>query len=301
MTVAARGASRGYDPLAYPCLVGAVLIWGASHLVIREAVASFTPLALTLVRLVLSSICVGGYARWAGEHLHVPRRDVLPLLGLGLVSFTLFQAFVNAALVHTTPSHAALMVGTMPIFAALAARAFLGERVPRARAEAIGMTFAGVAIIVLASRPGLARADNPILGDLLALGASVAWAVGSVFSKPYLARYSSAKFSALTLIGGVATAVPLGAADVMRTSWRTVSGTGWALLGYLTFCSTAMANSMWNRGIAGVAVSRAAIFGNLIPVATLGLSALLLGERITPALVGGGALVVLGTYLTQRT
>ena len=292
---------RAGDPLAYLSLVGAVLIWGGSHLAIRVALDSFTPLALAMVRLILAAACLAFYARWAGETLVVPRRDVLPLLGLGVVSHTIFQFLVNAALLFTTPAHAALMVSTMPTFAALAARGLLGERVTPRRAGAILMAFVGVAIVILWSGQGLATARHPVLGDLLALGTSAAWAMGSVLSKPFLGRYSALKFSAVTLAGGALSALPFGAAAVARTSWQSVTGAGWLMLLYLTVGSIALANSLWNRGIAGVEVSRAAIFSNLIPVTTLVLSALLLGERITLALVGGGALVVFGTYLTQRT
>src|SRR3972149_8103103 len=113
----AASRPRAGDPVAYLCLTGAVLIWGGSHLAIRVALYSFTPLALAMVRLALSSLCLGAYARWAGETFAVPRRDVLPLLGLGILSFTVFQFFINTAQTFTTPAHASLMVGTMPIFA----------------------------------------------------------------------------------------------------------------------------------------------------------------------------------------
>jgi len=289
------------DPLAYLSLAGAVLIWGGSHLAIRVALDSFTPLALAVIRLVLAAACLAFYARWAGETLAVPRRDVLPLLGLGVLSHTVFQFLINAALLYTTPAHAALMVSTMPTFAALGARGLLGERVTPRRAGAILMAFAGVAVVILWSGQGLATARHPVLGDLLALGTAAAWAVGSVLSKPFLGRYSALKFSAVTLAAGALSALPFGAAAVARTSWEGVTGTGWLMLPYLTVGSIALANSLWNRGIAGVEVSQAAVFSNLIPVTTLGLSALLLGERITLPLLGGGALVVIGTYLTQRT
>ena len=62
-----------------------------------------------------------------------------------------------------------------------------------------------------------------------------------------------------------------------------------------------VAQILWNRAIARIEVSQVAIFGNLTPVATLVLSAFLFGEPITLPLLAGGALVVAGAYLTQRT
>ena len=223
------------------------------------------------------------------------------MLGLGALSYTVFQYLLNHAQALTTPAHAALMVGSMPIFAALASRVFLRERITLWRAAAILFTFAGVAIVILGSAHGPGVARNPMLGDLLALGTSISWALGTVLSKPFLRRYSPVRFSAITIAAGALSAIPFGAADVVRTPWAAASGTGWLTLLYLSVCSTGIANALWNRGISGVEVSRGAIFGNLTPVTTLALSVILLGERITPALVGGGALVVTGAYLTQRT
>ncbi|HYB72838.1 MAG TPA: DMT family transporter, partial [Candidatus Sulfotelmatobacter sp.] len=264
------------------------------------ALRAFTPLALTGLRVALSTACMWPVVRWTGETMAVPRRDVLPLLGMGFLLNTAFHVGLNASLVFTTPAHASLAVGTMPIFAAVAARLLLGERLTRRRLAAILLAFAGVALVIAAGR-GLAQAPHAALGDLLALGAAASWALGSVFSKPFLLRYSPLKFTALTMAAGAATGIPCGSAALLRLAWAAVPWTGWLALAYLAVLSMAVANFLWNRAVARTDVAQVAIFSNLIPVAALVLSALLYGEPVTPPLVAGGALVVAGAYLTQRT
>ena len=59
----------------YLFLLGLVLIWGSSHTAIRVALDSFPPQSLTVVRLIISALTLGTYARWSGETLTVPRGD----------------------------------------------------------------------------------------------------------------------------------------------------------------------------------------------------------------------------------
>ncbi len=293
-------ATRLADPLTYLCLITVNLIWGAAYLVIAVALRSFTPLALTGARLALSPVFLWLYVRWSGERIAVAPRDWLALLGLGFLLNTLFQLCLNAALNHTTPSPASLAVSTMPIFAALFARVFVGERLTGARMGAILMAFVGVAVIIVGGQADEATMGTR-LGDLLALGTAVTWALGSVLSKPFLRRYSPAVFSVVTLAAGAVTAVPFVAQDLATTVWGAVTAGGWLSLIYLAAFSMAAAWVLWNRGISRIDVAQAAIFSNLTPVATLLLSALLFGEQLTLPLLGGGALVIVGAYLTQRT
>ena len=299
-TPRAGAAARLADPITYLCLITVNLIWGAAYLVIAVALRSFTPLALTGVRLALSTVFLWLYARWSGERIAVARGDHLALFGLGFLLNTVFQVCLNAALNHTTPSHASLGVATMPIFTALFAWWFVGERLSPARLGAILMAFVGVVIIIVGGQ-GLGDARGTFLGDVLALGTAVTWALGSVLSKPFLRRYSPCVFSVLTLAAGTVTAVPFVARDLVKTAWGAVTPGGWLALLYLAAFSMAAAWVLWNRGISRVDVAQAAIFSNLSPVVTLLLSAILFGEALTLPLVTGGALVIAGAYLTQRT
>ncbi len=299
-TAAGVGLGRPADPLTYAYLIAANLIWGGAYLAIAVALGSFTPLALTALRLVVSTSLLWLYARWRGDRLAPAPGDWLPLLGLGFLLNTLFQVCLNGALSYTTPAHAALAVATMPIFAAVAARLLIRERVTARRAGAILLAFAGVAIVIASGR-GLAGARQAVVGDLLGLATAAAWALGSVWSKPFLRRYSPLQFTILTLAGGAVSGIPLGIADLLNLSWGSTTVASWLALLYLSVFGMGVAVFMWNRAIARIEVSRVAIFGNLTPVATLGLSALLFGERLTPALLAGAALVVGGAYLTQRT
>lgn len=291
---------RAADPLTYTFLLAANLIWGASYLVITVALVSFTPMALTALRLALSTGCLWLYARWRGESLAVRPGDALPLLGIGFLLNTVFQVCLNASLLFTTPAHASLGVSTMPIFTAVAARLVLRERLTARRAAAILMAFAGVALVIAAGR-GLAGARNAVLGDVLALATAAVWALGSVLSKPFLLRYTPLKFTTLTLVGGAVSGIPFGAVDLLQASWGAITGASWLALIYLSVFGMAVAMILWNRAIARIEVSQVAIFSNLTPVVTLALSALLFGEPLTPPLLAGGALVVAGAYLTQRT
>lgn len=72
---------------------------------------------------------------------------------------------------------------------------------------------------------------------------------------------------------------------------------GWIALVYLIVFATALGQQAWLYGVRGIGPSRAGIFGNLIPVSALLLSAVILGERIELRHLIGVVLIFAGVWL----
>ena len=78
------------------------------------------------------------------------------------------------------------------------------------------------------------------------------------------------------------------------------SARAWWALVYMGTLGTAVAFVWFLEGVKTLGPARAAIFVNLVPVAAIALAALLLGERITLAMIVGGALVIAGVWIINR-
>lgn len=94
--------------------------------------------------------------------------------------------------------------------------------------------------------------------------------------------------------------VPLGAWEIMGQGGAAASTTAWLGVAYGAILATVAAPIMWNMGIKAIGASRAAVFGNLMPVVALLLSALMLGEAVGPVHLAGVTLVLVGVWLTTR-
>jgi len=116
---------------------------------------------------------------------------------------------------------------TMPIWTALLAVAFLGERLGAARIVAVALGLVGVAVIV---RPGLEHVDP---GQLIALAAAVGFAISIILVKSLTATESAVSIIFWMLV--VQSAIGVVPAALV---WRTPTAPVWPWIGVIALCGT---------------------------------------------------------------
>jgi drug/metabolite transporter (DMT)-like permease len=116
---------------------------------------------------------------------------------------------------------------TMPIWTALLAVAFLGERLGAARVVAVVLGLVGVAVIV---RPGLEHVDP---GQLIALAAAVGFAISIILVKSLTATESVVSIIFWMLV--VQSVIGIVPAAMV---WRTPTAQVWPWIGVIALCGT---------------------------------------------------------------
>ena len=175
-----------------------------------------------------------------------------------------------------------------PIWAALLAVLFLGERLTRIRAIAIGLGFAGILVLL---RPGLAIVDP---ASIVVLGAAVGYGVAYVITKSL-----TGADSALTVVFWMnLIQLPLGAAmSVNDLVWPSPALVPWTLaLGVVGFTSHYCLTQALRY--ADVSIVAPMDFFRL-PLAAL-ISWFVYHEALDPYLAAGGILVLLGNWINLR-
>jgi drug/metabolite transporter (DMT)-like permease len=208
------------------------------------------------------------------------------------------QGLFLAGLSRSTPGHAALLYALTPIFVSLLARVRLGERATAARAVGIALAFAGV-VVVLAARGALAGA-GAVTGDLLILGAVLAWAVYGTASKPYMERHGVVAATGVSLLIGTAAFLPLGITLSDAESFARLSAGGWGAVAYLVVATSVVSYLLYSWALRRVEASRVAVYANLQPVLTAVLAWALHGDALTAGFVAGGAMVLAGVFVAER-
>jgi drug/metabolite transporter (DMT)-like permease len=206
----------------------------------------------------------------------------------------------------TSVSHAALMVGTMPVILALGATIFLHERLDALGWLALCGSTVGVGLIVLGGAGGphlrVHAANDPSLaGDLLVV-ASMFVALGWVLiNQRLMKRHSPLAITAYGLIAGTAMlAVWVLAVDGLPPV-RGVSLQVWFALAASGVLCTATTTLLWNWGIHHVPASRAGVFLNIEPALGSILGVELMGDRLGPLTwVGGAMIITAAVLLTSR-
>ncbi len=208
----------------------------------------------------------------------------------GGIAFLLF--FTGLKLTYA--GRAAFLHKTLPLYVALFAFIFLRERITRRQLVWLGSMFLGACLIFSTS-----LSLNLASGDLLVVLATVLWALECVLAKDvlkkesnFLVSFGRMFFGSLFLFGLV---VVTGRADALlaltATQWSYLFASTGILFLYVFF---------WYWSIRLINVSKASSLLLLAPVVSMGLGAVLLGERIFNLQLLGSALILLGAWKTGR-
>lgn len=291
--MANRPVSRP-DGRALAALFLALLVWASAFPATRIALAAYLPQHLALARYSLASLALLAYCVLTRAPL--PRRSDLPALVLtGLLCGTLYQLGFNYGMRTVASGPAAVLVDTVPIFAALFGFLCLHERLGARAVGGIALGFAGTLLIASGEAGGSGFAFEPGAGYLLL--AALAFSLGSVVQKPLLSRLPAVPatayyFVAATLgLAGFATGLPasIAAAPVAAN---------WALL-FLALFPGALSFALWSYALARLPVAQVSSSLYLVPVLTFPIAWIWLGEVPGTLSFIGGAITIVGVLLVQ--
>lgn len=281
--------------LAICSLLVVVAIWGSTFVATKLLLDQIGPIGVALLRFAVASAILVPLADWRGARPLPWGR--FALLGLtGVVAYFVCQ---NVGLVYTSASAASLIIACVPICVGIAAVVFLREVLSLRRVAGVASSVVGVALIVLAGRPE-PSAPAPLLGNLLILGAAVAWAAYTTMCKG-LERLSFRVISAATVGFGAIFLLPLAAWEHASRGAPSLTVGGWLGILYLGAGASAAAYFLWNYALRHLDAAEAAVFLNLVPLVGVVIAAVVLRESIGPFELAGGALVVAGVTLATRS
>ena len=238
------------------------------------------------VLLVLSRLYVGpGFWR-----LH--RRDLLPLL-LMVLGFAGYQVCYFAAILHIGVAAAVLVnICSAPLFVALLSGLFLGEKLTPVVGLALTCAIIG-AVLLVGGSPEAANLAQLFTGALLALGAGFAYSLVALTGRVVAPRYHPVQPVALAVTFSALLLLPVVLALGLDLTYPAA---GWGLLAYLALVPTALGYGLYLRGLRTTTATVSAIFALLEPLISTLLAVTLLGERLSPTGVLGGALLLGSVY-----
>lgn len=278
-------------------LVAMAVIWGVNFSVVKYGTQVMVPIAYNTLRMSIAAVVLFAIA-YARPGRRPDAADRRRLLLLGVLGHCVYQVLFVQGLALTRAGTASLVVAASPAVVAIVARLQGHERLPFKAVAGIAISIAGV-ILVLG---GSITADGTahLLGDLMILGAVVAWAFYTTALVPITQRVASVQVAGWTLLGGV---IPLGllaAPSLWRTEWSEVAPLTWGAIAYSGLLAMVMAYLVWYRGVREIGPTRTAMFANLQPIVAVLVAWGLLGEVPTLFQATGAAAVIGGLYLARR-
>ncbi|MER0444650.1 DMT family transporter [Streptomyces sp. Edi4] len=257
------------------------------------ALESFGPWSMVSLRLLVAALLAGVFL-WRGR---VPFPDRAHWAGFAVVIGGVmigFPVLTTLALGTATTSHAAVVVGLLPLTTAVFAAVRTRRRPSRAFwAAALAGAAVVVAFTVQQSGGALTRADLYLFGALLlcAAGYTEGGRLSGLMPGWHVVGWALVLCVPLALVGAL-----LG---LSLEPWHlTVHGVAGLL--WVASASTFLGLYLWYRGMAAIGVARASQLQLAQPLATLVWSVLLLGEHLSPAAPVAAAGVLVCIAVTQR-
>lgn len=270
-----------------------VLAWGVNFVVIKVGLHGVPPLLLGALRFLLAAFPAVLFVKR-------PKLPLRWLLAYGAtISFGQFVFLFTAMYVGMPAGLASVVLQAQAFFTLVFAAIFLGERFHAQNVIGLLIAAGGLAVIGLQSSSGAASGAQAmtVAGFVLTLCAACMWALGNIVTK---------KVGKVDLVGLVVWASLIPPLPFLALSYcfegpqrieAALTGIGLHSIGaivYLAFVATILGYSLWSRLLSKYPASQVAPFSLLVPIVGLASAALLLGERLSAAQIGGAALVMGG-------
>jgi drug/metabolite transporter (DMT)-like permease len=271
--------------------------WAANFIVVKAANQQIPPVTFAFLRFGLAAVTLLLLLRWREGRLGLPRRDVLPILGLGALGFGVYQILWSVALQDIPAGDSALLIATTPVITALLAVVSGADSLTRTKLLGSLVSFTGVAVIVSAGS-GIS-VGSAIVGDVLTLIAAGCWSVYTAFGAPILRRHSPLRTTAWAMVGGSLVLLVPGSYQAIGLDVGGVTADAWAGLLFSAFIPAGVANVVVFSAIRLLGPTRITAYQFLVPFMAVLMGAAFLAEPARVEQLLGGAVIVLGVAIAR--
>jgi drug/metabolite transporter (DMT)-like permease len=290
-------APRPIDAVATVLMVGLTFTWGFNQVAAKVSTEGFSPVFLTFARSLIGLAMILLWCRLRGIRLLERDGTLLPGILAG-AAFGIEFALIFLGLDYTTAVRATLMVNTMPFFVAIGAHLFLGERLTAARLAGLVLAFSGVALVL--SDDLSLPSPEALKGDLMCLAGGLLWAVSTLVIKGSRLRAAPAeKTLAYQLVMAAVVAVPL--MPFAGPLVREPTALATASLLFQGVFVVGITYTVWFTMMRIYPASGLTSFAFLTPVFGVISGGLLLGEPLSPKVIGALVLIATGLVLVNVT
>jgi drug/metabolite transporter (DMT)-like permease len=271
-------------------------LWSLNLTVSRYILThGFLPLAYATVRYGVAVVVFVALTLVLERSLRIRRAD------LGVVAAAAAFVYLNQigfvyALERSSASVLGLILGATPIFAALAGLLLGTESLPPRFWAGAVCSFAGVALVALASGGAL---SGDLGGVLLGVLTAATWAGYSILVTPLMRRYSATRISAVVLAAAWGPIALTGLSQLSDQDWH-LGWEVWALFVFATLGPLVLTNELWFRSLDRIGPARATLAANLQPFVAAAIAVVLLSETLTALELAGGALIAAGILVARR-
>ena len=288
--------NRSNPLFPYFCLMMAMILWASTFVVLKLAFRIYDPMVVIFGRMAVASLC-SLFFPFVFKNIRVRTKDIKYIVFMVVCEPCLYFVFEAEALVHTSAAQAGMITSMMPLMVAIGAWLILKERLTIQACIGFSIAITGALWLSFASRASV-NGPNPLLGNFLEFMAMVCASGYALALKKLTRNYSPLFLTFIQAFTGAVFFFPLLFLPGIQLPVKLEPVPLYAIF-YLGSAVTLGAYGLYNYGVSKIPASQATAFINLIPVFSLIMSALVLGERFSSVQYMASGVVFFGVILSQ--
>ncbi len=269
------------------------VVWGSTYLAIRLAVregSGFPPFIMAGTRVLAASALLFAWAHARGHTLRCSARAMLALAVSGILLWVGGNGLVVWAEQHAHSGYAALLIGTVPLWAALVEAVISRRSPPWMLLVAVVVGFGGLAFLTV---PVVRTGSRTEIASVIALlGAALSWSSGSILQRRAGVPLRPTASSAWQHL--FAAPVFLGMSLALKEPSPSPTLEAWAAWLYLVLFGSMLAFTSYVTALRLLPISVVMTYAYVNPVVAVLLGWLVLQEPLTWWTAAGAALILLG-------
>ncbi|PAD69862.1 EamA family transporter [Bacillus sp. 7586-K] len=260
----------------------AMIIVGSSVVAGKLLAQSFPVFLASELRFLVATIIMIPILIRIEGFPSIQKREMLILFLQGLFGVFLYSIFMLYGLTFTTAIEAGIITSTIPAVTGGLAFLFLKERLTKSVSVGILLAVLGTLIInVVGSASDIERGSSPIFGNLLIFGAVICEALFIILGKFVSQRVSPLAISTIVSVLGTILFLPLSLYEGAKFNFEGVTMAEWGLILYFGIVVTVIAFILMYQGVSKVPASTVGVLTGVLPISSVLLSVLILGEKIS--------------------
>jgi drug/metabolite transporter (DMT)-like permease len=283
--------------LSYIFITLSVIFWGYSFISTKELLKVLPPISIAFFRQIIASTTLIVWLLITKSFSKITYKHFFVIAISGFFGIVLYFVFENTGLMYTSASNASMIVAAVPIFTLLSEVLFYKLKINVKMIFCIVLSIIGVYLVITVTGK-LDFSSSMFKGNLLMLGAMIAWVIYTIINKGLSTKYSSLLMTAYQSIISIFIFIPFIIPEA--GSWKKLTLVPLLNLLYLgVFCS-AFAYFFYNYAVKRIGPTISSAFLNLIPVVSVFFACLILGESLYLIQIAGMILIMLSLYLLSR-
>lgn len=283
----------------YGAALTAMFFWSFSFVWFKVAYRGYDPMTVVLIRLTLATSIMFVVSKLIGKLQRIEPGDLKWMIALSFFEPFMYFMGESFGLKYVSPTVAAVIVATIPLFTPLAAYYFHNEKMSWANFTGLAISFAGVSLVILDDNFAFSASPLGVALEFIAVLSTIGYAI---ILKKLTHNYNGYTIISYQNLFGAFMFLPFWAIfESEKTFNSPFHAEAFTAIIKLAIFASILGFIFFTYSIRHLGINRSNMFVNVMPVFVVVFSYFILGEEINTQKIAGIVVVIAGLFMAQLT